>query len=351
MKKIVTIALVVLGTGAMIFVLAKNKQTLEAARVVNDRSNIPVNVLTEKVQLKELDEAFSLPATMVAEEDVYVASSIGGRLVSMQVKLGSRVEKGQVIAQVDSRDNEIRLQTLELTIEKLKRDYERNKTLALGDAINQKALQDSKFELDAKELEAKQLKKQISDAVLRAPVSGIISEKNKEAGEFVSVGEKIARIVNVQSLKARVYVPENRVVRLASGHKARVSADVLPGEVFDGTVSYISPQGDDNHNYMVEISLPLSRQASLKGGMYVQVRLNEGQAEKALLIPKAALANGVKNPVVYTVEGDKAVERPVTIGRQSQEMVEILSGLKEGEQVIISGQINLVNGSRIQVLK
>jgi RND family efflux transporter MFP subunit len=154
----------------------------------------------------------------------------------------------------------------------------------------------------------------------------------------------------VHQLKGKVYVPENKVFALRTGQPATITAEAFPNEKFEGSVTYISPQGDDSHNYLVQLMIK-NGQAHLKAGQYVIAGFNTGSGYKVLQIPQTALAEGFKNPYVYLAIDGKAVERKIVIGKGIGENVEVISGLKEGDQVVVSGQINITNGSHIRAIK
>lgn len=348
MKRILTLAIILIAALAIIVLLIRNKKILDSKKVVSDRSRVPVSVILKKAEVLSVEGTLSLPATLSAREEANVASAASGRIESLNVELGSKVTKGQVIGRLDTRENQIKLQSAELAIEKLQRDYERNQALAAGNATNANAVHDSKYDLDSKKLEADQLRKQISDGNVIAPISGTITEKKMKAGEFASVGATLLTVVDISMLKAQVYVPESSVFALSPGKKASISTEVYPGELFNGTVIYVSPKGDDNHNYLVELVVQNNKASKLKAGVYAIVKFDLGGQQKALQIPKAALVDGIKNPYVYVAKNGKAEERKIVLGREAGENMEVLSGLKVGEQVIISGQINLLNGSVIQ---
>jgi multidrug efflux pump subunit AcrA (membrane-fusion protein) len=120
----------------------------------------------------------------------------------------------------------------------------------------------------------------------------------------------------------------------------------------------VSPQGDASHNYDVEVAMEnqptgqagTAKQA-LKSGTFVNVTFDCGTAGNAILVPKTALVDGLKNPYVYVIEKGHAVTRQLTLGREVGEQVEVLLGLNVGDVVVLSGQLNLSNGSLVEVAK
>jgi len=348
MKRVLTIIGVIGIVALIIFLLARNKKTINSKNKAVDRSQVPVAVTMQRVRMQEMGGRFTVPATLSAKEEANISATASGHIVDLNIELGSVVGKGQVIGRLDLKENEIKLQSAELSIEKLNRDYERNKILVSGNATNANAVKDSKYDLDSKKLEAEQLKKQILDGNIVSPINGIITEKKMVAGEYANLGSVIAVAIDVSTLKARVYVAENNVFRLRTGQKAVITSEVYPGETFNGTITYISPKGDDNHNYLVELSVQNNKASRLRAGVYVLAGFETGGTHKVLQVPKTALADGMKNPYVYVVENGKAAERKIVLGNETGENVEVMSGLKEGEQIVTEGQINIINGSLIK---
>lgn len=349
-RRIITILIVLLAIGGIVLVLFKNKKALDESKKPVDRSLIPVYVTLDTVKMQDISGEFSLPAALAAKTEANITAEIGGRIQTLNIELGSYVRQGQAVGHIDVSENQLKLEAAELAIEKLNRDYERNKVLLEGNATNANAVTDAKYDLDSKKLEAAQLRSQIAKANLISPVSGTIAEKKVVAGEYVNTGTTIAAVVDMHYLKARVNVPENKVYALKKGQTARITTASFPGKNINGIINFISPRGDDNHNYQVEL-LVESTDVSLKAGLYVQVSFGAIKNESALQIPKSALVEGIKNPYVYVADSNIAQERKLVVGRENGEYVEVLSGLKEGELVIGSGQINVLPGSHIEAIQ
>ncbi|PLK42809.1 efflux RND transporter periplasmic adaptor subunit [Emticicia sp. TH156] len=346
--RIITIAIIVGIIGAISFKLVANKKKIDESKKVVDRSQVPVYVATTTVALLPVSGNLTLPAVLEPKEKATISTGTQGKIETLNIELGSRVNKGQIIGTIDSKVKQINLQSTELTINKAKTDYERNKDLLAGNAINETAVNDARFNYENNQLQAAQLKQQIADARIISPISGIVTDKKLTAGEYVNMGTVIASLVDVSQLKTVVYVNEKDVYELKLGQPATVTTDVYPTKTFNGKIIYISPQGDDNHNYKVDVLLA-NGNAALKAGTYVKVEFNLNKSANALQIPKKALGDGMKNPYVFVVEGKKAVLRKIVLGREIGENVEVLSGLNEGETIITEGIINIVDGSNVLI--
>jgi RND family efflux transporter MFP subunit len=351
-KRIITIILIVSVLAAIIIGLMMNKKKLDEAKQPVDRSNIAVKVTVDTVSIKMVEGTITQPATLITDNDAGVSAETSGKINSLNIQLGSSVRKGQVIGHIDVTENQQKLEAALLSITKLTSDYERSKVLVAGNATNANAVTDAKYELDAKKLEAAQLRTQISKANIIAPSNGVITERQKIAGEYVTIGTTLATIANINTLKANVSVPESQVLQIKKGQKAIITSDVYSGEHFTGMVNYISPKGDDNHNYKVQLAINNTGSLQLKAGLYVNVQFTLTATNQSLLmINKNALAEGVKNPLVFVFKSGVVQKRKLVTGMEQGDYVEVKSGLSVGELVVTSGQINLSEGSKAQIIQ
>lgn len=351
-KNSIIVAVVVLALGAGIaFKLSQNKQKINERNKVVDRSAIAIPVSVVKAFTGSSGQQFTLPAVTQPETEADVVVSAQGKITSLNFQLGTVVTKGQVIGVVDTKLKELNMRATSLTEEKLKKDYDRYNELYKGNAATEVNVNDVKYNYENTKIQLDQIKQQIADANIVAPLSGVITRKNLEEGEFVNPGTPIAVVVDVSRLKAQVMVGENDVYKLKTGAPVEITTDVYPGKTFKGTIRYISPQGDDSHNYPVEITLANDSRLPIKAGTFVRVGFAVAGSTNTLQIPKIALVEGMKNPYVYVINGNRATAKKLVLGREIGENVEVLDGLADGEEVISSGQINLAEGSLITVVK
>ncbi|MBE9463856.1 efflux RND transporter periplasmic adaptor subunit [Dyadobacter subterraneus] len=351
-KRIITILIIALIPIAIIIRLTVNKNKLEDAKKPVDRSNVSIKVTVDTVSLKTVDGSVTQPATLITDNVATIAAETAGKISSLSIELGSSVRKGQVIGHIDVTENQQKLQAAELSITKLTSDYERSKVLLAGSATNANAVTDAKYELDAKKLEAAQLRTQISRANIISPSSGVITDRQKIAGEYVTTGTIIATVTNVNTLKANVSVPESQVFYIKTGQKAIITSDAYPAERFTGSVNYVSPKGDDNHNYAVQLAITNTGSVQLKAGLYVHVEFTYPKAKQSfLMINKNALTEGVKNPVVFVYKNGVVEKRKLVTGSEQGDFIEVKTGLSVGELVVTNGQINLSEGSKAQIIK
>lgn len=345
MKKslIITVSLLAL-VGFIAFKLYNNKQKIEANKVTIDRTIIPVAVSTIKADYLPYDGKVNLPANLELNNEATLSIGVQGKIEKLGIEVGSRVAQGQVIGKLDVKLKQINLKANELTLAKLEKDLQRNSDLLKGNAGTELSVINSKYDVENTRIQIEQVKQQIADGNIIAPISGVVTSRKLMAGEYVNPGTVIATIVDDVHLKAVVFVNEKDVYQLKVGQAASITSDVFPNKIFVGHVKFISPKGDENHNYRVELQLNTN---ALRAGTYVMVGFDLGRRASLLQIPKLALVEGTKNPYVYVVQDNVAKIQKITVGREVGENIEVVSGLQAGQEVVTSGQINLTNGSKI----
>jgi RND family efflux transporter MFP subunit len=170
-----------------------------------------------------------------------------------------------------------------------------------------------------------------------------------EKGAYIKAGDKMFDIVDVSRLKLSVSVPEAQVVHLKEGDQVNVTANVFPEATYQGRITFIAAKGDNTLNYPVEMEVTNISGKQLKAGMYGSAHFEMPQTAPVTLIPRTAFVGGVNSNQVYVMEANTAKLRKVVAGRIYGDQVEIREGLNEGETVITSGQINLVDGAKVVV--
>ncbi len=350
MKKNIWIIATVLVVGALIAVkLAGNKKIINERKKVTSGERVVVPVNTIKAQKDTLNDGLMKTGTALPWQEAAIAATASGTLQTVSFVLGSEVHKGSVIAQIDNRLLQLRLEAAQLQWQKLQKDYERYTTLLKGEATTEVNVRDIKFNLDNAENQINQIKKQIADNQIKAPISGQIVEKKLEAGEYVNMGSVVGRVVDVSKLKIDVKVGEQDAYKIKKGQKATITTDIYPGTSMNATIIFVSQEGDAAHNYQVQLELPNQTNKPLKAGTFVYVNFGTNSVTPVLQIPRSALVEGMKNPYVYLVENGKATVRKIVPGRESGSNIEVLEGLTEGEEVIVNGQVNLTSGTEVRI--
>ncbi len=389
-RKIVSLFAVLIVVG-----LSIGCSATKSATVVEERY-IPVEV--EVAGKKTLINTAMLSGKVSSDTDVTVFPKIPGKVESVSVKVGDLVNKGAVLFTLDTSDMrdtyamaEARYQNSKELWDSANTSLDRTKALASDklakarqNLANTKALFEvgavSKVELDqtelgVKELEAnyasqiEQLTVQASDsslklnqlqltqardaldnAVITAPVDGIVSQVNVAVGNMASNAQPALSLTNPKSIYSSLSVAENLVNRLTKGNAVKVTVSSVSEDSVIGTIDHISPSSDPRTQlYPIKISLENSS-GLIKPGMFAKVELKIEEKADVLAIYSEAVILKNDKTIVYVVEGDKAVAKEVVTGLDTGVDIEVLKGLNQGDQVIIKGQTLVDEGHKVKVV-
>lgn len=349
MKKttlIVVVALVAV-TALIGFRLASNKKQIDAQKQPVVKTNVAIPVTVAPVAEAAVSQQLVKTGNLIPNKEADIIATTAGKVTRVNFNLGSSVSQGATLVQMDNRLKELSLEATQLSIDRLKKDVTRYNTLLAGNATTEIQVNDTKYNYENAINQAEQIKKQIADANVKSPIGGRIVMKDIEPGEYITVGKVLGRVLDVNRLKVQVPVNEGDVYALREGQSVKVFADVFPGRTFNGRITYIAPQGSDEHNYPVEITI--DNASSLKAGTFVNVDFSKKSTQKALQIPRSALVESIKNPYVYVVKDNVASRRQISVGRDFGDTIEVLSGLTPGDQVVTTGQLNLSDGKPVQI--
>jgi RND family efflux transporter MFP subunit len=347
MKKLKIGIVLFLVIGGIIFILMNNKSKLEA----KSNTNIidAYTVIVEKAGRKQVSKNLELIGTITGSNDVAVVAEASGRVTGVYAKVGDNKSKGAVLIQLDDELKHAAYLTAQVNYEKARKDFERYQALFEEGSIAVTRFEAAKLELQAAESQFITAKREYNDTKISAPISGIVTAKNVDDGDYVNKGSVVANIVDISKLKVKLNVAEKDAFRLKPGDTVEIFTDVYPGQTFRGMIETISAQGDASHTYPVEITLPNNHKFPLKAGMFGRVSFTSIKKDELIVIPREALVGSVKNAKLFIVENGIAKERNVVIGSAYDDALEVLEGLKEGEQVVVNGQNNLKNNYRVKV--
>lgn len=349
MKKLLIAAFMLLGVGAIAFTLYNNKQELNEEANLAMKTSEYISVTTEKVAEKTVNRNFEANGIFEPNQELKLMSETSGSIVKILKKKGSYVKRGDVIVQVDDR-----LIRSEYTIAKLQRDQaekdlKRFENLASTDAITKKQLEEIQNGFKIADAQFSALQKRLDDTQIKAPISGFINEDYYEMGTLVSPGMAIADIINTTPLKLTVNVTENEISKVKVGDVIPVSVNAIRGEEFSGKVDFISNKADGSFKYEVILLMNSKNQDQIKPGMFGTAEFQFAQTGQVLKIDRKSVVGSLKNPGVYLVQNDQAVYRAITINPLDDGSVEVLDGLKAGDEVIASGLINVKEGTKVKV--
>ncbi|MFZ3015241.1 MAG: efflux RND transporter periplasmic adaptor subunit, partial [Nitrospira sp.] len=265
------------------------------------------------------------------------------------VREGSRVSKGQLLIQLDSRDLQADLARAHAEVENAQAHLDRMNQLYVQDAVSKQEMENATRAYRVAEASRRAVEAQLSYTMVRAPFEGVITEKKVEAGELASPGQPLLKMEDPLHLRLEATVAEGDLKSVSRGDKIPVVIDALGGQTLTSLVSQILPAGNpQTHTFMVKVDLP--KIPGLKTGMFGRFQLDKGLTQ-TILVPSAAVVERGELSSLYVVGSDQTARlRWVKLGRRFEQQVEILSGLNIGERVLVDGSRG-VDGAAVQIVE
>ena len=346
MKRIITVLALVALIGLTAWTLVNNKKEVEA-KIYKPDADKKVGVRTAVAELRNLSQETEFLGSFSPNREIEIRPQAGGQIVALPIEEGQTVGAGRLVAKLDDEQLNYQIEALQVTLEGYQNDLKRYENLVKGDATPAVNLERTQLSIRSTQAQIKQIQKQIANTTITTPFSGIITEKMVEKGSVVSVGAPIAKVTDISILKLVVQVPEKAINQFHVGQSLPIATEVYPDAHFTGRISMIAAQGDAAHNYPVEITVHNSTANPLRAGMYGSIANTNKLKGQTLAVPRQAIIGSAKEPQLYVIENGKAVLKSVAIGTTTNEYYEITKGVKSGDQVVISGQINLQNGTLV----
>jgi RND family efflux transporter MFP subunit len=252
-----------------------------------------------------------------------------------------------VIAQLDAGALQAQLASINASLAKAQLDINRyTRLIDLGGATTMQ-LESVKLQYASLQAQKKEFLQQIAHMQILSPFSGKIENVTVETGSYVSFGTVLAQLIDNAALKINVYLSEQDAFKVTIGQPVIVSSVVL-AQPKSARISMISDKADATGKFLTEIDLPNNGEEKLKAGMLADVRFSSNKTETGLSLPVSALLAGAKQATVFVVNENKVQQRTIKTGLITPVKVQVLEGLQAGEQVVISGQLNLENGMTVK---
>lgn len=319
-----------------------NSKTAEQPQAAEVR--LP-NVTIMAASYKDVPQSDVYTANVEAYAKNNIAPQSPSRIQKIYVEVGDFVRAGQIVAKMD----EVSLNQSKLSMANDSLEYSRIKKLYEQGGV-------SKSDFDAMELKYNVTRSQyqnlLENTILRSPVSGVITARNYDQGDMYG-GSPIYVVEQITPVKLYVGISEMDYTRVKKNDTVTLTADALPGKTFTGRIARIYPTIDAaTHTFTAEVNVANSDRL-LRPGMYARVTVNFG-SNHSIVVPDDCVVkqqgSGVRS--VFVLQNDNTVkEVVVTLGRHFGTEYELLSGIAEGDNVVVKGQASLKNGSKVNVQK
>ncbi|SHG89134.1 efflux RND transporter periplasmic adaptor subunit [Pedobacter caeni] len=352
-RGIITALVIILAIAGIVLVLTNNKKKNAAKTAIVAQGSGAISVRTAVIERQAINLDFSANGTFAPNQELNFLSENAGRVTKIYVEEGDRVTKGQPIARIDAEILNTDKETAEANLQNAIRDEARYSSSFKTGGVTQQQLDQAKLAVQNARLRLQSSQRRVSDANIKSPINGIVNKKYIEVGAFVNAqGTQMFELVDVSKLKLKVSVNESQVANLKVGDQVQIKSNVFPTDDYLGKITFIAAKADASLNFPIEIMVENNKKNTIKAGMYGTAIFKFPSQAPSLTIPRGSFVGSVSSNQIFVLgEGNKAVLRKVVAGRILGENVEILDGLKEGETVITSGQINLIDGTPVAPVK
>jgi RND family efflux transporter MFP subunit len=383
-RKIILILLalaLVAGVGYRIFNKVQQARLLEeeTAQQQNQSKGTIPSVKTLTMALQPIRETLKLAGEIKAETEIAIQPRINGRLVAVLVSEGQMVRAGQLVAILD--DETVRLQMqqseanmaviqanlqqAELNAARARTDKERYQELYNKRYISQRDYENAeatylnaeagvtaiRAQLTASQRNYDLLKLQLGQTKVYSPSTGIVLQQDVTVGMNLTTGSTIAMVAPLNPVKLLFNVDQKEAAKLKRGMKVSFVSDAFPERNFSGIINEVAPAFDpQTRTLSLSVSLR-NPKGDLKPGIFGTAEITIGGREKTLVVPQEAVVTSDQKQGVFVIDKKKTAHFvPVTIGLSSEGQVELLTGVKEGDQVVVIGQNRLRDGQTVQLM-
>ena len=327
------------------------------------RGDLSVPVTVVPARAVNWERRLLLVGTLLPAQEARLAAEVEGRIEKTHVDVGAPVKAGQDLAQIDSVSYQgmVNLHTANMNKAEVRaanetKNLERLETLRASGAVSTTAYDEAAATQKAALAEVAAAKAQLGAATtalkrsaLRAPFDGSITARLVTEGDFARVGTVMFNIVDDTALRFRGEIPERDSLKVKTGQLVRVQVDAWPGRTFEGKVTWVNPAVNPETRSVGIEALVENRDRTLKAHLFARAEVVTDPAAKTLVVPADSVVSFVGVEKVYIIAGGKAQSREVKIGERRGEEQSITGGLKEGEQVIVSGVGKVQPGTAVRL--
>ena len=306
---------------------------------------VPVEVAT--LVRGPIEEVIKASNHLEAEQTVKVFSRASNLLVELLVEEGDLVKKKQVLARLQNDDQKTTCDKALSQLNQAKANFKRTEQMFKGDLVSQRDYDDGKYGLEQLQLAMNEAQRQLDFTEIKAPIAGTITTRLVRLGDQVNPNQHLFDIIDFDSIVALVYVPEKRLSQLEIKKPARITAQSLGDEVFEGFIKRISPVVDSKSG-TVKVTLGVKGGGKLRPGMFVDAEIIVSTHPNALLVSKRSIVYDSDQMFVYRLgESNRVARVLVEPVLTDKDHIEPAAGFEAGDQIVIAGQTGLKDGGLV----
>ncbi len=332
-------------------IIEEQGRLAEAKKAAMKKEVPAVRVITLTLKPERLEDKISLPAEVEPFEDLWVKAEVKGQVVSIPVKEGRLVKKGQLLVKLDDRDYRSRLARIEANYRLAGQDFKRMADLVKKNIAAESKLDEIEARLEDLTAQRNEAQRSLDRTRITAPIRGRLNEIKAKKGDLLDVNQKVAQILQFNKVKVMVGVPESDVAAVFDLNEAEVIIEALENRKVKGRKIFLSSQPRTLARlYDLELMVP-NPDGRILPGMFGQVELVKRVFDQALAVPLYAVITRGDERFVYVEKDGQAEKRLIKLGVLVGWQVHVEAGLSPGERVIVVGHRFLDDGQAVKVIK
>jgi membrane fusion protein, multidrug efflux system len=307
-----------------------------------------IMVETVRATTTTLESALNAVGTLLADASAELRAEVPGQILSIHFEEGQHVDKGAKLFSIEAAVLEAEVNEARANAERSRAAYERARQLDARDLISAADYDAARANHNVDTARLRSSEARLVKTVIRAPFAGFSGLRRINIGDYATVGQSLVDIVGLDPLRVDFNVPETVLASLAVGQAIEVSVAAYPDRTFGGAVVAIAPQADvAGHSIQVRASLP-NPDLLLRPGLFAEVEIALDSRPDAIVIPEQAIWPVGRDKTVFVVVDGKAVQTVVELGERRPGLVEVLSGIDAGDEVVTAGQMKLFDGAAVE---
>lgn len=308
-----------------------------------------VQIVAVPVRERPVIESIPLVGSIAANESIEVKSEADGAIAEIGFEEGQKIAKGALLVALDESKFKSSLQEAEANQQLADANFARARQLLADKLISQQEFDQASATFAMNQASVELRRRQLRDARIHAPFAGTVGARLVGPGQVITRNTLLTTLVDLDIVKVEMNVPERYLGQVQPGQRIRFKVDAFPADTFEGEVFFVAPQLDaGTRTALVKARVP-NPEGRLRGGMFAKLDLSVRHRERALVIPEPALlANGDQFSVFVVTPQTNAVPRPVRVGLRLSGRAEIVSGLTNGEVIVVEGHQKLFPGAPVR---
>ncbi|EXI81059.1 MAG: Efflux pump periplasmic linker BepF [Candidatus Accumulibacter appositus] len=310
----------------------------------------PPSVIVAPARQVQFADSIEALGTVAARESVALTATVTDTVSALHFDDGDRVSKGQLLAELSSREEHAQLEEARATVKEALRQYQRFQSLAARGTTAKSLLDERQRDWQTARARLAAIESRLADRLIKAPFAGVVGLRDLSVGALVEPGDLITTLDDDSAVKLEFPVPATYLQGLRPGLKVTASSRAYPGRTFSGTVKAVNSRIDPvTRSIRVRATLPNPAHL-LRPGMLMNVVVQQ-EPRTTLLIPEESLLPLGEQQFVLVVSSDgKADRRELQIGGRRPGLVEVVTGIAAGEQVITHGHMQLRPGQAVRII-